>query len=67
MKMREIIAGRMLATWGCEKHSRDSRQQRRAATRKQIFSEINEKFGLEVRKVRRGIALTLARRKKATK
>lgn len=67
MRMRQIVAARMRASAGCERYSKDSRQQKRARARKVAFAEVTKLYGPEPRKARRGIALTLARKKQAIK
>lgn len=44
-------------------HSVDSRQQLRARLRAACFAEVNKAYGPEPRHARRGIALTIARRR----
>ena len=60
----EIVAERMRRSGGCERHSVDSRQQKAARARKQLFEEVNTKYGPEPRRARRGITLTLARKRR---
>lgn len=64
MRHVEIVAERMRASAGCERHSVDSRQQRQARARKEMFAEVTKRYGPEPRKARRGIALSLVRKAK---
>lgn len=62
MKMDEIVAARMRANSDCEKLGVDTRQRKARRLREATFSKITAMYGPEPRKIRRKLAMDIARR-----
>jgi hypothetical protein len=61
MRHKEIVLKRMKRTWGCERASVDSRQQKAARVRRTCLAQITAAHGPEPRRVRRMLGLARAR------
>lgn len=63
----DLAAARMKAHEGCESKSVETRQSRRAASRKEALAGITYQYGQELRAVRRGLVLIPSRPKNRLK